>query len=808
MRLRCWWWLVLVLLHACNLPVSLPVTTPAPSPSPLPSPLPTSWVTATWEVLPSPTAEAAVIPSVLLPLREAFFLGDYEQVKIKSEMLLSDPDPQVRQEALWLRSQALYAQGDYATALNTLLTLLRSNPRLERLAQAYFLAGEIYNTLGRYADAAAAYRTYLVLRPGVLDAFVQERAADAMFQSGDVVGALAAYEAAWNAPRLDDGLHLRLKMARARIELGDYGGAVALCDQVLQDSENDYLKAEAEYVAAEALEALGQRAAAQERLRRAIHEYPRAYYAYQALVRLLDQNAVVDDLDRGIVDYYAMQYGVALEAIRRYLSMHSEHDGTAEFYRALILQARGEQEAALNVLDSFLDRYPSHPRWAEAWEMKADWLAWGRGDWSGAASLLLQLAAARPNDRRAAGWMFAAARFYERAGDFANAQSVWESIVHYYPSSAQAEEGLFQAALLRYRRKDYPNALPAFQQLLLVTTSAEGRARAHFWIGKVQQSLGDPKAAAESWRHAQSFDPTGYYSERARDLLLGRKVFESSRKPDLVVDWEAEWRQAASWVRLTFNYPADLDLSDLGSLAQDARWVRGQEFWELGRYDEAHAEWEALRQAVSGDAAATFRLIEPFRRLQVYDLAILSARQVLYLAGLTDAARSFHAPIYFSHVRYGPYYAEVLQPLADQENLDILLLFSVVRQESLFRPAARSEAGAHGLMQIMPQTAMGVARQLGWPANFTPEDLSRPLVNLRLGAHYLATQRNYFGGDLWVALAAYNAGPSNALEWSRLTEGDPDLFVEVVRFEETRRYLRQIYEMYVIYRDLYAAEST
>jgi soluble lytic murein transglycosylase len=808
MRLSRWWWLALVLLSGCNLLASLPATTPSPSPSPLPSPLPTSGVTATPEVLPSPAADSAVVPSVLLPLREAFFLGDYDRVKIESEPFLSDPDPQVRQEALWLRSQALYAQGDYATALNTILTLLRSNPRLERLAQAYFLAGEIYNTLGRYADAAAAYRTYLILRPGVLDAFVQERAADALLQSGEVVGALAAYEAAANAPRLDDGLYLRLKMARARIELGDYGGAIALCDQVIQESENDYLKAEAEYVAAEALESLGQRAAAQERLRRAIHEYPRAYYAYQALRRLLDQNAMVDDLDRGIVDYYAGQYGVGLEAIRRYLSTHSEHDGTAEFYRALILQAQGKQEAALQALDSFLTRYPSHPRWAEAGEMKADWLAWGRGDWSGAASSLLQLAAARPGDQRAADWMFAAARFYERAGDFANAQGVWESIVHYYPSSAQAEEGLFQAALLRYRQKDYSGALTAFQQLLLVTTSAEGRARAHFWIGKVQQSLGDPKAAAESWRHAQSLDPTGYYSERARDLLLGRKVFETSRQPNLFVDWEAEWRQAASWVRLTFNYPADLDLSSLGSLAQDARWVRGREFWELGRYDEAHAEWEALRQSVSGDAAATFRLIEAFRRLQVYDLAILSARQVLYLAGLTDAARSFHAPMYFSHVRYGPYYGDVLRPLAEQENLDLLLLFSVVRQESLFRPAARSEAGAHGLMQIMPQTATGVARQLGWPADFTPDDLSRPLVNLRLGVHYLATQRNYFGGDIWVALAAYNAGPGNALEWSRLAEGDPDLFVEVVRFEETRRYLRQIYEMYVIYRNLYAAEST
>ncbi len=807
MRLRRWWWLVLALLLSCNLPTAIPVTTPSLSPSPSPSPVPTSGVTTTPEVLPSPAA-TFTIPSALLPLQQALFLGDYERVKLEAEALLSDPNPQLRQEALWLRARALYAQGDYANALNTILRLLRTNPRVERLAQAYFLAGEIYNTLGRYAEADAAYRTYLVLRPGILDAFVQERAADAMLRAGDVVGALAAYEAAMNASRLDDGLLLRLKMARARIELGDYGRAIELCDQVIQESENDYLKAEAEYVAAEALEALGQRDAAQNRLQRAIHEYPRAYYAYQALVKLLDQNATVDDLARGIVDYYAGQYGVGLEAIRRYLDMHTEHDGTAEFYRALLLQAMGEREAALVALDRFLERYPSHPRWTEAWQIKVDWFAWEQGDFIGAANLLLQLAAARRNDPQAPDWLFGAGRFYERANDFSNALAVWESIANEYPSSSQAEEGLFQVALLHYRQKDFQAALTAFQRLLLITTSPEGRARAHFWIGKVHSILGDTKAAFESWRYAQSLDPTGYYSERARELLLGHKAFETRKKPDLTVNWEDEWRSAASWVRLTFNYPADLDLSELGSLAQDARWVRGREFWELGRYDEAHAEWDALRQAVSEDAAATFRLIEAFRRFQMYDLAILSARQVLYLAGLTDAASSFRAPSYFSHVRYGPYYAEVLYPLADQENIDVLLLLSLVRQESLFRSSAHSAAGAHGLMQILPDTAKSVASQLGWPADFVDEDLNRPIVNLRLGTYYLVTQRNYFGGDLWAALAAYNAGPGNALEWSRLAKGDPDLFVEVVRFEETRRYLRQIYEMYVIYRNLYAADNT
>ncbi len=796
------WLLFLIFLVACNLPSTV---SPTVTPSPSPMPTPTSGVTSTPEVLPLSTPPLDW-PNEIIVLQEALFLGDYDRVNVETASLIAHPDPKVRQEVLWLRARALYARGEYATALNVILELLRANPPTARLAQAYFLGGEIYRNLGRHQDAAAAYRTYLLLRPGVLDGFIQERLGDALLESGDAVAALAAYEAAHRVASPEDEPLLLLKMARTRQQIGDYGGAIALCDQIIQ-SDNDYLKAEAEYVAAKAYEALGQVAQAQERLRRAVHEYPRAYYAYQALSKLVDQNVPVDDLDRGIVDYYAGQYGIALDALTRYANTHPENDGTADFYRALTLEAMQRYEEALSTWDTFILRYPSHPRWSEAWENKADLLASVRGDLNGAANVLLQLVGARRGDANAPDWLFRAARFYERAANFESAIAVWESIVDYYPSSSQAEEGLFQAALLRYRLKDYAGAMTAFQRLLLTATAAEGRSRAYFWIGKTAQALGNAQEAAQAWRQAQALDPTGYYSERARDLLLGRAPF-TSKTPNLQINWDEERRAAAAWLRLTLNYPADLDLASLANLDQDARWVRGNELWALGRYDEAHAEWDALRQAVASDAAASFRLIEAFRRLQVYDLAILSARQVLNLAGLTDSASSLRAPAYFTHVRYGPYYAEVLAPLAEQENLDVLLLLSLVRQESLFRPSAISEAGAHGLMQIVPSTADSLARQIGWPPNFTTTDLARPLVNLRLGVHYLASQRNYFDGDLYAALAAYNAGPGNAAEWQRLAAGDPDLFVEVIRFQETRRYLRQIYEIYTIYRALYTADNT
>jgi soluble lytic murein transglycosylase len=134
--------------------------------------------------------------------------------------------------------------------------------------------------------------------------------------------------------------------------------------------------------------------------------------------------------------------------------------------------------------------------------------------------------------------------------------------------------------------------------------------------------------------------------------------------------------------------------------------------------------------------------------------------------------------------------------------LDPLLLFSLTKVESVFDASIGSYAGAQGLMQLMPETAQYVAGRIGL-AGLTDSDLHRPMINILLGTAYLAMQRDDFGGNLFMALAAYNGGPLNVTGWATLAGGDDDLFVEVIRFEDTRNYVRWIYENYDIYRDIY-----
>ena len=208
---------------------------------------------------------------------------------------------------------------------------------------------------------------------------------------------------------------------------------------------------------------------------------------------------------------------------------------------------------------------------------------------------------------------------------------------------------------------------------------------------------------------------------------------------------------------------------------------------------------------ISADAVLTYRLANYLLELGLYRSAITAARQVLTLAGMQDQQSSMLAPPYFNHVRYGLYYRDLIIPAAETNDLDPLFLFSVVRQESLFEGFVSSTAGARGLMQIVPATGADISKQLGWPIDFEPADLYRPNVSVAYGAHYLANNRRLLDGDLYAALAAYNGGPGNALAWQELSQGDPDLFLETVRAQESRDYIRRIYEIFIIYRRLYSS---
>lgn len=793
-------WLAASLLACSAVPSANPF---GPTLTPSPSPTATATPTAT----PSPTP----VPVMRVESGDnARFNGDYTKARAEYQLAHdASADPEVRAAALWGLARTEIEAEDPNGALSYLDQLIAEHPSSVHTAQAQFLIGEIQIKQKKYPEAAVAYQNYLALRPGVLDAYAYEYLGDAFFANGEYVNALNAYKSASLSPRLDLGIPLQVKIGQTYAALGDYYNAIAFYDAIIQQTNNDYIKAQLQYLTGAAYLALNQPENAHPRFQIAVENYPLSIYAYNSLVELVNAGVEVSDLDRGLVDYFAAEqgatgYDVALAAFDRYLAAGLDTDGTARFYRALTLEALGREEEALADYTTFIGASASNIHWTEAWSRKAS-IQWQiLDDYVGASQTLRDFVVVAPNDSLADDFLMDAARLLERNNNLEEAATVWEQVVDQYPGGDWAADALFLAGIARYRMGEYDKAQFNFERGKTVATEPEDQARTLLWVGKTYEQQGQDASAHTAWEEAVRLAPTSYYSERARDLLLKRAPFAPPTLANLNIDLEAERVEAATWVRLTFGLPSDTDLSGPGPLAVDPRFTRGTELWELGLYEEARLEFESLRTSVDSNPADSFRLANYLIDIGLFRPGIFAARQVLTLAGLDDQADSLKSPPYFKHIRYGLYYRELIELAAQGNGFEPLFLFSVVRQESLFEGFVRSTAGARGLMQIIPSTGASVAAQMGWPVPYSDEMLYQPNVSIELGAHYLAANRSLFDGNMYAALAAYNGGPGNASAWLALAPDDPDLFIEVVRFRETREYIRSIYEIYNIYLGIYS----
>lgn len=789
----------LVFGMACNVPLSLQLAAtstavPEPTFQPTPSPSPPPTQTA----VPTPTTE-----EVLSAAAYTVYVGDWESALREYERAQTrTSDPEVIALAQLGIAMTHIQAGEFQAAVEALDGFISAHAEMPRAGQAYFLRAIAHEALNEYVAAARDYEAYIEARPGVLDSYAHERAGDVLRLAEDSEAAIPHYRAALQAPRLGEPLGVSLKLGRALLQTGNWEEAVSVFDDVLARAPDADTKATANLLAGRALLAMGDQQAGYDRYLDSVDQYPTAYDTYLGLVDLVDAGIPVDDYQRGVVDYYAEAYSPALSALTRVLMRSPNPE--AYYYRGLTLRALGDATSAIHDFASFLGFYADDPMRPAVWFEKAltEWAY--EGDYAAAVNTYLSFIDESPEDPRAAEALFAAGRSAERGDDLERAMEIWLRLPEEYAGSEFVYQGLFEAGVALYRMAQFPAARGAFERSLSSAATTGDRAASHLWIGKSYAAESQPAQATAAWEAAASADPTGYYSERAEDLLVGIGPFEARGDYDLSFDAGAEREQAEAWLRETFTIAGPEPLRALSEgLKNDPRMIRGMELWQLGLYERARDEFEALRKGVQEDPEATYRLMHRLLDLRLYRSAILAARQVLKLAGMDDAA-TMNAPTYFNRIRFGPYFSDIILPEAASQGFNGLFVLSVVRQESLFEGFATSYAAARGLMQVIPSTGEEIAAQLGWPPDFTPDDLYRPYVSTRFGTYYLARQRDRFDGDLVAALAAYNGGPSNAAAWLELAPEDPDLFLEVIRLPQTHLYVRVIYEVFQIYQSLYS----
>ncbi|KJK25540.1 lytic transglycosylase [Burkholderiaceae bacterium 16] len=206
-------------------------------------------------------------------------------------------------------------------------------------------------------------------------------------------------------------------------------------------------------------------------------------------------------------------------------------------------------------------------------------------------------------------------------------------------------------------------------------------------------------------------------------------------------------------------------------------FLRAQKFYDLNLRFEGNREWNwELRGMTDRQllAAADYA-----RRIELLDRAVNTADR-------TQAEHDFS-------LRFLMPYRDIMQRATDEVGLDMAWAYGLVRQESRFIMNARSSAGAHGLMQVMPATAKWVARKIGM-SDFSPSMMSDPNVNIMLGTNYMSMVFTDLDSSWTLASAAYNAGPGRPKSWrsslQRQVEGA--IFAETIPFSETRTYVKNV----------------
>jgi soluble lytic murein transglycosylase len=739
----------------------------------------------------------------------AIFAGDYARaIEIFQDALDSSGDQAVQDKSELGIGQAYYEQENYGPALEHLrLAAASADPVIA--GRANILTAKTYINLQRYDEAFQAYAAYLTLRPGVIDSYVHEQMGDLYLTVSNPLQAIASYQEAFRTDPNGGTEALAIKIAAAYQQSGDTDTALTLFQDIYNTTASDYTKAEMDLRIGRIYYERENYDQAYAYFQDAVNNYPLAYDAYSALVTLVNDNVPVDEFQRGYINYNVGNYALAIEAFDRFIATAPEEAmGATLYYKGLAIRSlvattgEGQYEDAILAWQEIVENYATSAYEIDAWE-DIEYTQWAYMDQPlEAAATSMEYISRYSESAEAADFLFLAGRSYERAGDLALASTTWQRIGSEYPNSDYAFLANYFAGIVTVRMGDWATAQTLFSRALLLTSEPSEIAAANLWIGKSQEALGDMSAAVDSWKLAQTADPFGYYSIRAEDLLLGQEPFTPPLTYDLDPDLTPYRLEAEEWLRTTFDLPEDTNLESPGLLANDARFQRGLEYWALGLYPEGKAEFESIRIEVAEDPAQSFRLIPALVDIGLYRSALVATNSLLKLAGMENAT-ALNAPEFFSRVRFGAYYLDWVLPATEARDFDPLLLLSIMRQESHYEGFISSSASARGLMQVIPSTGDELAAELNWPEDYTTADLYRPYVSIVFGATYLARQLYYFDGDLYDMLAAYNGGPGNTLAWQELAGTDRDLFLETVRIQETRNYIRLITENYTIYRWLY-----
>lgn len=504
------------------------------------------------------------------------------------------------------------------------------------------------------------------------------------------------------------------------------------------------------------------------------------------------------------VEAPATEAGFHAEAELGKLSPPARLTSEQRLTRARKLAEAGRLDDALAAIDALAadPRDKASPRaiaHARGW---AYYLS--RADYSKAAELLR--AASELGGEDAVRDALYSARALSRAQDDAHAIERYEALVRRNPTTPFAEEARYQIARLHMLLGEWDTAVKAYKAYL----DAHGKHKKARFVSAARYELGLTWLASA---HPAEAVPLFASLARAEDDPLeraslrelegaalgdaGDKEGAAERLTAVIRDRPLSFPALMSAARLAalgLSPPAPLGaaavsspvavlgvelpprvalLARLGFILDAEHELQSHESEIVARYAPRGSEALCEAYGAIGAGAERYRVGRAAVKAEVLDRAP------------TDATRWAWDCVYPAP------FPDIVRTAESTRALPIGLLYSVMRQESAFRVDAISPANAVGLLQLMPDTAGRVSKEIG--ADSDAARLALPGPNVELGAYYLRKVFDTFGGSVTLAVAAYNAGPRAVSRWLEVGENLPlDVWVARIPFAETRGYVARV----------------
>lgn len=369
---------------------------------------------------------------------------------------------------------------------------------------------------------------------------------------------------------------------------------------------------------------------------------------------------------------------------------------------------------------------------------------------------------------------------YVDSNQYEKAIEPFEEILNSGYRGGLRENIVWNLAWSYYKLGKYNEAINHFQKYKDGGFEKQARSRASYWIAKSYEKTGNKSKADDIYSDLVSNARLSYYGFLSSKNIGGHHSLPNS------------WLSDSEVIMPGIN-----DVPQPQTLFAKAAYLS-----DLGLHDLSFLELRILNQKrITGyDNSATFIKFAKengdFRAAHL--VSIWSFKNLLYEFPKNEDFRHFVWEAWYPEA-----FKETASKYAKEFGVDELIVYSIMREESRFQSDVVSRADAIGLMQIIPSTAMKLAKALGRD-DFQLKEMFNPKINVKFGTKYLSDLSKMFSGEKAYIIASYNAGEEAVTRWKKDSDAeDIEEFIEEIPYKETNKYVKRVLKSYWIYEELY-----